>query len=405
MRATWPCPFVPGSGQVPDVWAGRELELADARAAARRRLDGTYDRGRAVLGEFGIGKSVLVNRIARDLAADGHWVADTVRIARADDPLHRLATALRGLLDQQGLGSRAGRAVGDLLARIDAVTLPLVGGGIEVGPATADPIGEVTEVLEEVCALARRDGRLVLVRIDEVQNADPDGLSRLLTVLADALEATTTEVDVTGTARERALPLLVYVSGLPDFRRLVADAGATFARRFRTFDLEYLEPHELRHALHPFTREGWPVLGDDGPIRVHMAPGAIDLVVDRCLGDPFLFQLAGEAAWRAGDGTTITADEARRGWDLIRREVLRYVQGRLGDLSDLQVSVLHAAAGLAEDARTGDAVAKALGRGSSAEIASTLQSLDRVHGVLRREAGWLRFRSEAVRRHLAGGWP
>lgn len=404
-RSTWECPFVPGAGKIPGVWAGRNLELADAEASGARRLSGVYDRGRAVLGEFGIGKSVLLNRIGQDLELAGHWVAGTLRVTHGDDPLPRLAGLLRDLVDAHSLAGVLGRRAGGLLDRIDAITLPVIGGGLELAGRPADPLEEVTDLLRHLGRLAREEGRLVLVRIDEIQNADPAALSRLLTVLADALDATMLERDSAGTERERALPLLVYVCGLPDFRRLVADAGARFARRLRTFDLDYLDVHELRAALHPFTDQGWPVLGDDGPAAVHMAPEAVDLIVDRCLGDPFLFQLAGEAAWRAGDGLQITGEEARRGWGLVRRETLRYVEGRMGDLSDLQLSVLRAAASLPESGRTGEGVARVLGRGSSSELASTLQSLDRVHRLVRREAGRLTFRSEAVRRHLVGDWP
>ena len=45
-------PFAPGSDHVPEVWAGRQPELADFETvAAPRRLAGVYERGRAFLGE------------------------------------------------------------------------------------------------------------------------------------------------------------------------------------------------------------------------------------------------------------------------------------------------------------------------------------------------------------------
>lgn len=155
----------------------------------------------------------------------------------------------------------------------------------------------------------------------------------------------------------------------------------------------------------PFTAEGWPILTADGPARVHMEPAATDVVVERCLGDPFLFQLAGEAAWNAGPGNVITGDEAVRGWRLVRREVVRYVEGRLSGLGDLQLRYLHAAAQLDDEEPSAAAVAAALGQGGSPRLASTAQRLDSDHRLIRREAGRVRFRSPAVRAFLRGGWP
>lgn len=409
MRTHLNCPFLPGSGQVPEVWAGRELELADAEAVARRRSAGVYERSRAVLGEYGIGKSVLVNRIAADFAAEGHWVPRAVRVSAGEDPVPVLAAVVGDLIAEHSLDGAIGRRASGLLDRVAAINLPVIGGGVELrGGAPELPESawrDVGRLVEAVGGLARDAGRLVVLRIDEVQNATTPGLSRLLTLLADVTEATVSELDVTGTRRERVLPLVVLVSGLPDFRDRAAEAGSTFARRFKIHELELLDEAALRTALHAFTADGWPVLTDEGPRAVHMAPEAVDLIVERCLGDPFLFQLAGEAAWNAGTGPLITGQDAARGWQMVRRETVRYVEGRLGGVSDLQVAVLRAAGSLADLDRTGDAVATAMGRSGAAAIASTLQSLDRTHRLIRREAGRVSFRSEAVRRFLAGDWP
>ncbi len=197
----------------------------------------------------------------------------------------------------------------------------------------------------------------------------------------------------------------MYLSGLPDFEDLAAAAGATFSRRFRTMELEALEEGDLREALRPFTTDGWPILGEAGEIRVVMEVDAVDLLVDLPVGDPFLFQLAGEAAWNAGTGPVITAEEARRGWQTARREVLRYAESRLRGLSDLQLEVLRAAAAQPVQDRTASDVARAIGRRSSAEIASTTRALDVDHRLIRRRAGRIDFRSPAVEAYLAGGWP
>lgn len=412
MRSSLNNPFLPGSDTVPEVWAGRAAELAEADTVVTvRRLGGVHERGRAVLGEFGIGKSVLVNRIALEAEADGHWVAPAVRVPLGIDPVTLLLEALRELWLRQDVDARLGGAAARLTRRLEQVELPVVGGGVRLRPSPEQlPHRVLRDLLVTMATAARAatasrlpDGRLLLVRLDEVQNIrDPAALSQLLSALGDALEATTTETDVAGMPRARALPLAVYLSGLPDLTRAVAAAGATFSRRFRVWDLEPLTEPELRTALLPFTTTGWPILGDDGPQAVLLDPEGERELTSICLGDPFLFQLAGEAAWNAGTEALITVEQVRRGWAGARREVRRYVAGRLEGLSDLQLSYLEATAALEPGERTSAAVAQALGRSGSAALGSTAAALDTDRGLIRREAGRIRFRSPAVEAYLNG---
>lgn len=416
MRTTRNSPFIPGSDQVPEVWAGRVQELADARdAVLPRRLGGVYERGRALLGEFGIGKSVLANRIAAEAETAGHWVPERVRVPLGVDPVGLLAVSLRDLAARHSLDAVLGERARTVLEHVEEIRLPLVGGGLRRRASGDEPFPHrlLTELLVELGGLARRqtgpehpEGRLLLVRVDEVQNiTDARSLSQLLTALGDALDATSETVDPAGIARRPLLPIAVYLSGLPDFGRAAAAAGATFSRRFRVWELEPLNEAEMRAALQPFTTDGWPVLADDGPKTVHLEPEAVDELLAVSLGDPFLFQLAGEAAWLAGTRAVITVEEVRRGWSGSRREVTRYVRSRLDGLTELQLSYLEATAGLPPEDRTVGAVAAALGRDSSSALASTAHSLDAERRLLRREAGRLRFRSGAVEAFLGGRWP
>ncbi len=400
---------------MPQIWAGRATELADSEVVANRRLAGVYERGRAFLGEFGIGKSVLVNRIAQSAEEQGHWVPARVRLARGDDSLALLALSVRELAAERDLDARIGHRARGLLDRIEELTVPVVGGGVRLRrrPRATSQHRAVSDLLIAVASLAGEEttaelpnGRLLLLRLDEIQNsATSEELSQLLTALGDALEATTTERDAAGIRRERLLPIVVYLSGLPDFGRQAAAAGATFSRRLKTVDLEPLSEPELREALTVFTTTGYEILADDGPTVVHMAPEAIDLIVTKCLGDPFLFQLAGEGAWNAGRGAVITGEEAERGWAAARREVTRYAKARLEALSQQQLGYLEALAALPEAERTAAGVAAALGRDSSAQLASTAQALDVDRRLIRRTAGRVRFRSPVVGAYLSGGWP
>jgi hypothetical protein len=112
-----------------------------------------------------------------------------------------------------------------------------------------------------------------------------------------------------------------------------------------------------------------------------------------------LFQLAGAAAWDAGTGPVITAQEVRAGWARARREVEGHVRSRIAGLTELQLQVLSAAARLAEQDPDGTDLAQAVGRRSSSDIGSTLQGLVTKRLLALGPTGY-RVISRALERHL-----
>lgn len=172
---------------MPTVWAGRDEELADfANVVLPRRVQGVDERGRMILGEPGIGKSVLVNRVAEEAADAGHWVLPSVRFDGGSDPVRTALSIIVEAARQRGLVQDTG-----LLERIESVSLPVVGGGVDLRPKPGDEEPDVVlrRLLVEICrsAFQMRPRRLVLVRFDEVQHLRGTGLSRLLTILSDVL--------------------------------------------------------------------------------------------------------------------------------------------------------------------------------------------------------------------------
>ena len=138
---------------------------------------------------------------------------------------------------------------------------------------------------------------MVILHVDEVQNiTDEHTRSQLLVALGDALTHEEPATAPGGVRMDRALPIAVYLTGLPEFADMAgARPGATFARRFQTTFLGAIDDEALMTALQPFVTEGWPVANDAGGTdRVFMEPKAQRAIVDLARGEPFLFQLAGE---------------------------------------------------------------------------------------------------------------
>jgi hypothetical protein len=408
MRNALNNPFSPGSDIIPEVWAGRTEQLSDWRDVVRpRRLAGLPERGRTILGEPGLGKSTLVRRIAADAAAMGDWVTPQLRIPSGADPLKLVASAVLDLAERAGLASAREKRIGDALSRVQAVAvsgMSLTLRGTE-GP---EPYAALTALLVEVGAAAIARGDVVaLIHIDEVQNVTDDrALSQLLIALGDALTYET-EVTVAGGASvRRALPLAVYLTGLPDFEDMAgARKGATFARRFKTTTLAALAEEDIAEALQEFVLTGWAVPDERGGTAwIRMEPEAAERIADVCRGEPFLFQLAGEQAWYAGDSPVITEAEVRAGWRGAQREATAHVERILERLPSRERQFLQAMAELPAAERTLTRIAEAMGLSKTTDAGPTSQRLDTVRGIIDRGRPYT-FRHRAVEAYLTSDWP
>lgn len=400
-------PFVPGSDHIPAVWAGRVEQLSDWRDIVRPRLiSGSAERGRTILGEPGLGKSSLVQRIAEEAAAAGDWVTRQLRIPSGTDPLKRVASALLEMAAHAGLAASQEERIKRMLSRVQQVQAAGIGLTLR-NEEGMEPYTALTALLVEIGKAAIARGNVALVHIDEIQNiTNEDVLSQLLIALGDAI---TFKVPVTlpgGVVRERTLPIAVYLTGLPDFAEVAgARRGATFARRFKTTTLTPIDDDDLRAALQPFVLEGWDIPDDNGGTdKVLMTPEAVEAIIELCQGEPFLFQLAGERAWYAGTGLTITREEVSRGWLSAEQEAAEHVERIIGRLPERESSFLHAMARLAPHERTLSRIAEEAGFAKATDAGPSSQRLDTKRMIISRGKPYT-FRHRAMGAYLTTEWP
>lgn len=408
MRTPLDSPFSPGSDTVPKVWAGRTSQLNDWRDVLRpRRLAGIHERGRTILGEAGSGKSSLVRRIAREATGAGDWATPQLRIPSGTDPIKRVASALLDLSSTAGLSSAREKRIGDLLRRVETVAAS----GISLSVRAQDgpePYTALTELLIEIGRAAmRRQNVMVMLHIDEVQNiADEHARSQLLIALGDALAYEETVALPGGPQVDLALPIAVYLTGLPEFEGMAgAQAGAAFARRFQTVTLDAIDDADLTAALQTFVTEGWPVATEAGGAeRVFLAADAQRAIVERARGEPFLFQLAGERAWYAGTDNLITAEHVKAGWRNAAPEAEAHVQRILDRLPARERQFIEAMAELAPEERSLTNIARKAGYEKATDAGPTAQRLDRARRIIHRGRPY-RFRHRAVEARLTSDWP
>ena len=408
MRTPLDSPFSPGSDTVPKVWAGRTSQLNDWRDVLRpRRLAGIHERGRTILGEAGSGKSSLVRRIAREATEACDWATPQLRIPSGTDPIKRVASALLDLSSTAGLSSAREKRIGDLLRRVETVAAS----GISLSVRAQDgpePYTALTELLIEIGRAAmRRQNVMVMLHIDEVQNiADEHARSQLLIALGDALAYEETVALPGGPQVDLALPIAVYLTGLPEFEDMAgAQAGAAFARRFQTVTLDAIDDADLTAALQTFVTEGWPVATEAGGAeRVFLAADAQRAIVERARGEPFLFQLAGERAWYAGTDNLITAEHVKAGWRNAAPEAEAHVQRILDRLPARERQFIEAMAELAPEERSLTNIARKAGYEKATDAGPTAQRLDRTRRIIHRGRPY-RFRHRAVEARLTSDWP
>jgi len=392
-------PFLPGFGAVPLVWVGRAELLGLHDRERRARLLGRYTRGAVFIGPSGIGKSVLANRFAQDAAEAGDVVLAPVRVAKRSDPVAQLAGVISAA-EQQLASDTFVNALARLLDRLKVISVK----GVELAitqEGVANPHLVVRDSLialgealaHENAQRASPGQRALVVRVDELQNATDTQRSAILGALGDVLEHETTVHTSDGTATPLPihLPVLVYLTGLPELLNRGTDVD-TFRRRFDTEPLGMLTDTEIIDTL------AGPLPGG-----VTVEAAAVQRIISVVAGDPFLFQLVGQHAWDASPGPRITAADVDRADRETYPDRLRNVEAAATDIPAGEMTVLKAIYDAAAPDLTvsGAEVATRLGK-TPAQIATAAQRLER-RAVIHREWGRWRIENRLLHRYLTTG--
>jgi hypothetical protein len=314
--------------------------------------------------------------------------------------LKAMAAELLRMAERHGIAHD--RNLKSLISRVRTVSVH--GYSLTVDKAEGpEPYTSLTELLIELGKAAAKADRAVLVHMDELQNAtNENALSQLLVALGDAIVYEQPVRVPGGESLSLALPIAVYLTGLPEFAEMTGSQnGATFSRRFATTVLEPLTDEDLMLALMPFVSDGW--LTSDQQ-RIRMTQDAAEELVKLCCGEPFLFQLAGERAWYAGAGNVITLDDVQRGWAGAVDEATVHVERILERLPKRERQMLEAMAASDPEERTLTNLADAMGLSDASKAGATAQRLDTVRHIISRGRPY-RFKHRAIEAYVTSNWP
>lgn len=391
-------PFTPGFGNLPRVFAGRKAEFADLEVMAARLAQGIYEQPRLVTGDRGVGKTTLLREFEDEQSEAGRWV---VRAAatRGDAVVARLCAGLGRVLDDRDLAGRLSRVGLAALRRLGGIEIGPRGVAVDLDgkadPPTGDRAGELARLLIETARLARDQGTVLLVLVDEAQNIGRDAIGDLFYAVQEATTQVVHATDPGSGARLRhALPIGVVVAGLPGLVAHLKQAGSTFGERSKPLTLGPFGEPDMREGLRAFAAAGGAAFDADALEAVMAASG----------GYPYFLHVVGAHVWNAGRGDVITLADAEAGIAAARAYLDAFYEERLRSLGARQREYLDAAARLEPGERTAGNVAAALGT-TSERLASTWQALVERHGLLRPAGGHgrLAFALPGLDAYLRGG--
>ena len=288
-------PYAPGAGSQPPELAGRDDILNRTRITLARVRQGRNAKSFMLVGLRGVGKTVLLNRIAEIAEEDG-FIASLVETPENRSLPELLIPVLRKILFRLDTKEKVNETVkrGLMVLKGFASALKLTIGEIEVGlsidPArgvadSGDIEADLPDLFEAVGQAAQSRGTAVAIIIDEVQYVKELEFSALIMAVHRV--------------SQKRLPLVIIGAGLP---QLVGLAGRSKSYAERLFDYPTVGPlnaSDARLALvEPARREG-----------VDIDDAAVDRAITLTRGYPYFLQEWGYHAWNAASASPISASD------------------------------------------------------------------------------------------------
>jgi|SRR5580704_7172049 hypothetical protein len=291
-------PYSPGAGSPPPELAGRDELIERAAIALDRIRSGRAARSLILYGLRGVGKTVLLNRIAQD--AEGRGIA-TVRIEAPEQrslpallapPLRTALIRLSRSAAAKAGAHRAMRALASF-ASVLKVKYHDIEIGIDAKPEkgladSGDLDSDLSQLLGAVGeAAAERKTALVLF-IDELQYVPEEQLAALIMALHSANQA--------------QLPITMVAAGFPQVLGQAGRAKSYAERLFEFVSIDRLDADAATAALRvPAEQE-----------HVAFEPAAIDIILGQTHCYPYFLQEWGKHSWNVAKASPIAAADAQR---------------------------------------------------------------------------------------------
>lgn len=354
-------PYSPGAGNPPPEFSGRDQIIEQTDIALDRIKSGRPTRGFILYGLRGVGKTVLLNKIALEAEAKNLYV---VRIESPEDrslPAILIPT-IRSTLLKISKGdalknklAKAMRAVGGFAAALKIKYSDIeIGFNLdkEAGMADSGDLElDLVDLLTVVGEAAAENHTAIIISIDELQYVPEEQLSALITALHRA--------------SQKQLPVMMVAAGLPQLLGQMGRAKSYAERLFEFIPVDKLDEISAKDALcKPAAQE-----------NVNYNDDAIEEILKQTQGYPYFLQEWGKHSWNIAEKSPITKQNSSRATEAALAELdLSFFRVRFDRLTPAEKKYVHAMAELgAGPHRSGD-IANILNKEVST-IAPTRSSL------------------------------
>ncbi|MEW5965735.1 MAG: ATP-binding protein [Pseudomonadota bacterium] len=335
-------PYAPGAGTQPPELAGRDELIEKASIALDRLRNGLSARSLLLVGLRGVGKTVLLTRIAQETEARGFVVVTIESPEKRSLPALLIPSIRMALLKLDRIAAtgelarKALRALGGFVGAMK-VKYQDIEFGVDLGnePGVADSGDlehDLIDLFVELGRAAKEKKTAVVFFIDELQYVEEDQFASLITALHKCAQL--------------QLPVALIGAGLP---QLVGRAGRAKSYAERLFEYPEIGPlkeDEARRALVIPARE----------LGVEYEEGALAEILAQTKAYPYFLQEWGKHSWQCADASPITRADAVSATELAIQELdASFFRVRFDRLTPAEKKYLRAMAELGEGPhRSGD---------------------------------------------------
>ena len=338
-------PFAPGAGARPPELAGRESIIEAANVAMQRIRRGRQEKSQMLLGLRGVGKTVLLNRLAQ-LAEDMGSIVVPLEAPEGQRLAAFLAPAFKSVLLRLSRVAQARelaqRGLGALRGFASAFKVSI--GEIELS-ISPEPIADsgnleidLPELMGSVGRAAQAANTSVVILLDEVQYLSEEDLRGLIVAMHRIAQ--------------RGWPVILFGAGLPQVAALAGEAKSYAERLFDYPEVGPLPPAAARSALlDPIVEEGESISED-----------ALNRILSITEGYPYFLQEWGKHSWNTAGKSPITADDVEMASSLATVALDRsFFRVRFDRLTPREQDYLRAMAALGPGPHRSGDIADALG--------------------------------------------
>lgn len=340
-------PYAPGAGTPPPELAGRDDILDAAQLVLGRTRRGRFEKSLLMIGLRGVGKTVLLDKIARIAREDG-TLAETIEASENKRLVQLFFPALRRILVELDTSERVSSHVKAgwkvLRSFISSFKIEYEGFGIGIDPQpgkadSGDLDSDLQDLFQAVGEAAKDRNKSVVLLIDELQYIKSQELGALIMAIHKV-------------AKEQ-LPFTVIGAGLPQLVALTGKSKSYAERLFQFPEVGPLSSADAAKALsEPSGREG-----------VIFTPDALEEIFRVTEGYPYFLQEWGYHAWNIAKTSPITLKDAQAATiEATRRLDQDFFRVRFDRLTPSEKNYLRAMADLGPGPHRSGAIAEALGK-------------------------------------------